>query len=329
MRMTNSKKVKSTNTKGIKFLFPFIIGVLLAVVGIGLYFIQSGKLVYISQKNTTKTHHTPLKKQDKILKNTSKNNLLQENNNSFVAENSFMIIKNNEEPLLNEEPLVEKESSSKTISRKPKLAIIIDDVSFRSQARKIQGLPYKVTPSFLPPTKSHPDTPSLAKNFSVYMVHLPLEAFEHARPETRTLKKGESFASVDRWISFIKSKFPRASYYNNHTGSKFTSDKDSMDKLFRALKKRHIRFLDSKTTSKSKAKMMSRKYNVKMLKRDVFLDNIQESGYIKKQILQAISVAKKRGSAIAICHPKKVTLQTLKNAKHMFKDVQLVYINEI
>ncbi|MBS9778905.1 MAG: divergent polysaccharide deacetylase family protein, partial [Campylobacteraceae bacterium] len=42
----------------------------------------------------------------------------------------------------------------------------------------------------------------------------------------------------------------------NHTGSKFTSDKDSMDKLFRALKKRHIRFLDSKTTSKSKAKMI-------------------------------------------------------------------------
>jgi len=59
-------------------------------------------------------------------------------------------------------------------SYKPKLVIIIDDVSFRSHVRAIKSLPFKITPSFFPPNKMHPNTPIYAREFKDYMVHVPI-----------------------------------------------------------------------------------------------------------------------------------------------------------
>ena len=53
----------------------------------------------------------------------------------------------------------------------PKLAIIIDDVSFPWQTRSIKEIPYKVTPSFFPPTKGHPETVRLSHEFEFAMIH--------------------------------------------------------------------------------------------------------------------------------------------------------------
>lgn len=211
----------------------------------------------------------------------------------------------------------------------PKLAIIIDDVSFQAQVDKIKKIPYKVTASFLPPTKKHPFTPKLAKTFPFYMVHLPLEAYHHKYPEARTLKKGESYKSIHRWIKQIKRDFPQAKYYNNHTGSKFTSDISSMDRLYRVFKKEGLIFVDSRTTAQTKAPMMAKKYKMPLLARDVFLDNSYKPQDIKKQLLEAVKVAKLQGFSIAICHPHSTTLKVLRNAKPLLKGVKLVYLNEL
>jgi len=56
----------------------------------------------------------------------------------------------------------------------PKLAIIIDDVSFPWQARMMKEIPYKVTPAFFPPTKGHPETIRHSREFPFAMIHLPL-----------------------------------------------------------------------------------------------------------------------------------------------------------
>ncbi len=181
----------------------------------------------------------------------------------------------------------------------------------------------------MPPTKSHPSTPKMAKRFDVYMVHLPMEAFSYAHPEPRTLLVGESFESIDRWITKLHAFFPRAAYFNNHTGSKFTSNAKSMDYLIRSLKSKNIKFLDSKTTPKSKVSQVASRYEYKVLSRDVFLDNIFSEQYIKDQLKQAVELAKKRGHAIAICHPHAITLKVLKGAKPLLKGVKLVYIDAI
>ena len=58
-------------------------------------------------------------------------------------------------------------------SKKPKLAIIIDDMANVSQVRDLKALNLKLNPSFFPPDKNHSETPKLALKFDFYMVHLP------------------------------------------------------------------------------------------------------------------------------------------------------------
>jgi polysaccharide deacetylase 2 family uncharacterized protein YibQ len=51
--------------------------------------------------------------------------------------------------------------------------------------------------------------------------------------------------------------------------------------------------------------------NVPFEARDVFLDNEQTYPYISGQFDELISVAKRHGKAIAICHPNPITVETL------------------
>lgn len=212
---------------------------------------------------------------------------------------------------------------------KPKLAIIIDDVAFSNQINLIKKIPFKVTPSFFPPTKRHPDTVKLAKQFNFAMVHLPMEALNYKSPERDTLMVGDSFFKMKKRIEQIKIWFPHIRYYNNHTGSKFTSDFNSMKKFFKIMKEENLVFVDSRTTADTKAPLLAKKYGFHLLSRDVFIDNNPDKNLIKKQLKLAIKLAKKRGYAIAIGHPHTNTLKVLINAKSLFRDVELVYIKEL
>ena len=216
-----------------------------------------------------------------------------------------------------------------TFSGKPKLAIIIDDVAYAHQTRLIKKIPFKVSPSFFPPTKRHPDTIKLSKNFTFAMIHLPTEALSFGRPEPETLKVGDSTEDMRKRIKQIKKWFPSIKYYNNHTGSKFTSDYIAMDRLIKVMKEEKVIFVDSRTTASTKAPEIFKKHGLKLYSRDIFIDNSIEKKLIKKQLKKAVAIAKKRGYAVAIGHPHENTLKVLINAKHMLKDVELVYLKDL
>ena len=216
-----------------------------------------------------------------------------------------------------------------TYTGKPKLAIIIDDVSFPHHVRAIKKIPYKVTPSFLPPTKRHPNSHKLVKEFKFYMVHLPLEALNHSAVEMDTLLISDSYGRIKNRIHEVKNLFPEAKYYNNHTGSKFTSDYKSMDNLLRVFRNENLNFIDSRTTADTKSAQIAEKYGMSLFERDIFLDNSYDPNAIKKQLQKAVKVAKKKGKAIAICHPHNSTLKVLASAKSMLKDVEVVYVHEL
>lgn len=230
-------------------------------------------------------------------------------------------------------PKIEKDIEDKTIPlkkiKKPKLVIIIDDVSFKWQVNKIKAIPFKITPSFFPPSKRHPNTPIYAKTFSHYMIHLPFEAIHFSRPESNTLHIKDSYQTILKRIEYVKNLFPKAKFINNHTGSTFTSNKEAMIKLFRALKNENLGFVDSKTTPYSKSKEAQKVYNIPLFARNIFLDNKANTQYIQNQLQKAIKIAKKRGYAIAIGHPHPVTLATLKNSKELLKEIEVVYIDEL
>ncbi|RUM62187.1 MAG: divergent polysaccharide deacetylase family protein [Sulfurimonas sp.] len=214
-------------------------------------------------------------------------------------------------------------------SARPKLAIIIDDVSFSRDVRAIKALKIPITMSFLPPSERHPNSAKLARKEPFYMVHLPLEAMHFNSEERYTLRVSDTQKEIASRIENIKKLFPRVAYMNNHTGSKFTADEGAVNRLIFTLRKNNIRFIDSRTTAETKIPKVMQSYGSPYIARDVFLDHESNVSYIKKQIALAVKKAKQHGSAIAIGHPRRETLQALRESKELLDQVQLVRIDTL
>ncbi len=211
----------------------------------------------------------------------------------------------------------------------PKLAIIIDDVTTQYQVNTINKIPYPITMAFLPPTPRHKNSAIIANDVDIHMIHLPLEASSLHLEELNTLHITDSINIIDKRMQELKKLYPNTKYLNNHTGSKFTSNSEAMNKLLSVLKKYNYTFLDSRTTAKTVAKKYAKKYNVKYLSRNIFLDNKRDKNYIQKQLRKAVRTAKKDGIAIAIGHPHSITLKTLTQSKHLLQGLDIVFIDKL
>ena len=217
-----------------------------------------------------------------------------------------------------------------SIKGRAKLVIVIDDVATFEHASMIKSLGLKITPSIFPATKTHPDTPNIARTFEFYMIHLPMQAKHFDSPEIGTLTINESFESMHEKIKKIRKDFPRAKYTNNHTGSRFTSDFDAMDKAYRALIEQGFVFVDSKTIAQTAVARAAKKHNQPYISRDIFLDDDPSASAVRRELVAAVNLAKKRGYAIAIGHPKKNTITVIKESKNnLLKDVDVVYLKDI
>lgn len=211
----------------------------------------------------------------------------------------------------------------------PKLAIIIDDVASYEHINEIKKINLKLTPSLMPASKDFPNTPKIAKNLEFYMIHLPLEALNYNSNSIKTLKTNDSFEEISKEIYKIRKDFPNAKFINNHTGSKFTSNKKAVQKLLDVLDEYGFIFVDSKTISNSKVEEVLKSKNQKYIFRDVFLDNTQNLKDIENELKKAVKISKKKGFAIAIGHPKKQTLKVLNNSGDILKGVEVVYLKDI
>ena len=217
-----------------------------------------------------------------------------------------------------------------SVKGRAKLVLIIDDVATFEHASMVKSIGLRITPSIFPATKTHPDTPSIARSFEFYMIHLPMQAKHFDSPEIGTLTVNESFESMHEKIKKIRKDFPRAKYTNNHTGSRFTSDYDAMDKAYRALIEQGFIFVDSKTIAQTAVARAAKKYNQPYISRDIFLDDDPSASAVRRELIAAVNLAKKRGYAIAIGHPKKNTIAVIKASKNnILKDVEVVYLKDI
>lgn len=226
-------------------------------------------------------------------------------------------------------PVVRAEKVEPDTGVKPMMAIIFDDVSFAHDVRNIKALNLPVTMSFLPPSKRHPDSAALAAKQSYYMVHLPMEAVSFAAEEPLTLHVGDDEAVIEERIRQIKNLFPKVAFVNNHTGSKFTADRDAMEKLLYALDREGITFVDSRTTDKTAVPALMKTLHRPYISRDVFLDHDPDVESVKKQVRRAVKIAKKYGSVVVIGHPHKQTLQGLAESKDVLESVKLVRIDTL
>ena len=318
VKKSKTKKVDTTNR-----ILKYFIWILLIVV---LALILFSAKEYFNMLNKNQEKHI------------TKAPLISEKTTKDITKKLKEVLKNNKDKYITPNHEVDDKASPpkkivkrevKVVSNKPKLAIIIDDVCTRTQVRKIHNLGIKVNMSFLPPSSARPNSAKLASKERFYMVHLPMEAMHFNAEEPLTLKVHDSKNTIEKRIKELKRLFPKVKYINNHTGSKFTANEQAMNRLIYVLNKEDIFFIDSRTTGRTKVPKVMKNYGLKYMARDVFLDNRQDKKYIQKQIKKAIKVAKRHGSAIAICHPHSTTLKTLKESKYLFKDVELVLIDKL
>lgn len=212
-------------------------------------------------------------------------------------------------------------------SQKPKLVIIIDDIANKKQLDDVLNLGLNLTPSIFP-TKN-PQMLNAVGKLDFFMVHLPLEAHKYS-DELDTIKLNDSKERVENKINEIKQNMPKTAYINNHTGSKYTENKEKTKELLKVLDSHLITFVDSRTTPNTTLNDIAKEQNRLILYRDVFIDNKLDSTSLNAQLKEGVKIAKDRGYAILIAHPHKESLDALKKAKSgILKEVDIIYLNEL
>lgn len=215
-------------------------------------------------------------------------------------------------------------------SHKPRLVLIIDDVSKQKQLNAIKATGLKLTPSIFPPSELSMTSHHLARGLKHYMIHLPMESgSKQFNTQYKTLLTSFTKKQVQERVHELRQLFPTARYINNHTGSVYTNSYDAMHTLYRALRKEGFVFIDSRTVGSSKVRKIAHAFGDAYVARDIFIDNIHTIPYIHGQLQKAVKMAKKKGYAIAIGHPHPITLQALASSNEILKDVELVYIDRI
>jgi polysaccharide deacetylase 2 family uncharacterized protein YibQ len=196
-----------------------------------------------------------------------------------------------------------------------RLAIIIDDMgSSVSEARSLTAIGVPLTFSVIPGLRNYREVALFAESQGIEtMVHIPMQSkgWPGRRLEANGLLVSMGDAELRERVARFLSDIPGAVGANNHMGSELTEREDKMRSVLETLKSKNLFFVDSVTSNHTTGLRLARELGVKSGRRQVFLDNEQERGYILGQLGQAVNLAKKTGSAIAICHPHPETIATL------------------
>jgi uncharacterized protein len=213
------------------------------------------------------------------------------------------------------------------------IAIVLDDWGYNaSNLPIIEQIPYPITLSVLP---NLPYSVKVAdalheKGFEI-ILHLPMEPQQKMNLEKNTILTTMDSQTIKSIIDHNVSTFPYLRGISNHMGSRATEDNRTMQVIMSALKDKNLYFLDSFVTSGSVAESEAFRSGVSFVKRDIFLDNQADAGYIRQQIGKLMARAKQHGYAVGIGHDRKLTLEVLQQsmpeiAKEGYK---FVYLSEM
>ncbi len=216
----------------------------------------------------------------------------------------------------------------------PRLAIILDDLgSDRAAAQAIFAMPYPLTISVLP---NHEHSREIAEEASQrgyqVMLHLPMQSVANEAPEKEELRPGMTSLQVQALLDEMLGSIPGAVGVNNHQGSQATSDPALMRELMPTLREKNLFYVDSRTTAATVAFDAAKEAGVPAAFRNVpFLDDVQETAAIQKQLQLALRGAKEKKTAIAIGHPHATTLAALRKFLPTVRanGVQLVFASDL
>ena len=197
----------------------------------------------------------------------------------------------------------------------PQLAIVVDDFGY-DPVRDAEWLdfPERITVSVLPHGPSSKSFAASARTHGFGVIlHVPMEP-EGAvadRTEPFLLRRGMTPDEIADRFARMAADVPQANGASNHMGSAFTSDPAAMAAFARALKGKGFFFIDSVTSAGTVGFIVMEKAGVPAMRRDIFLDDDGRPEEMRRQWAAAISLAKERGQAILLCHPRRETRKAL------------------
>ncbi|AMK29013.1 divergent polysaccharide deacetylase family protein [Pseudomonas mosselii] len=189
------------------------------------------------------------------------------------------------------------------------MSIIIDDLGQSSERdSRTLALPGPVTMAIMPDTPHATDFARQAhKAGKTVILHMPMD------PATGPYAwhPGTPIDELGRRLDAALAKVPYVTGINNHMGSRMTAQREPMHWLMEELQRRHLFFVDSRTSAATVAAAEAQAAGLAHVSRDVFLDDVRTVESISKQLQQGIALARRQGSAVLIGHPYPQTLEVL------------------
>ncbi len=210
------------------------------------------------------------------------------------------------------------------------VAIIVDDMgSSMQEVTALLAINLPITFSVIPGLARAGAVATAAhRSGREVMAHMPMEpkGYPRQRLEKNGLLVSLSDSEIEERVVGYLQEIPFAVGANNHMGSRFTEYETKMQPVLKVLKERDLFFIDSMTSPASVGYRLARNMGLRAGTRLVFLDNVQRVDAIKAQLDQVAAIARKKGGAIAICHPHRTTIQALTEMMPEFKKSGITFV---
>lgn len=220
------------------------------------------------------------------------------------------------------------------IQGSPKIAIIIDDMGMdRKRSTILAQMHDKLTLAFLPYAPNLEGLTSLAhQNGHELMIHMPMQAMDsRLNLGPIALREGMNEREINEQLDQAFQSFEGYVGLNNHMGSQLTQNPDAMRILMQRLKEEGLYFVDSVTIGGSVAASIAQEYGLPTARRDIFLDHTNSIESVRAALQGLEDVARRQGYAIAIGHPRAVTIQALQEWMPVAKErgYEFVYVSTL
>ncbi|KDC49657.1 hypothetical protein TW82_08555 [Pseudoalteromonas fuliginea] len=195
------------------------------------------------------------------------------------------------------------------------IAIVIDDIGYHQRDLEFLTLPGQLSYSILPHTPYSQAFASLASQSNKeLLLHVPMQALNGKKLGPGALTLSMSKEQLQQTLGTALASLPQVKGVNNHMGSALTQHSQAMKWTMEVLKKRHLYFLDSRTTDLSQAQNAANFLGVANISRQVFLDNIITPEQLQLRFDELKQQATDHNFAIAIAHPYPETIDFLREA---------------
>lgn len=214
-------------------------------------------------------------------------------------------------------------------ANKAYMSIIIDDLGQSTERdSRTLALPGPVTMAIMPDTPHASEFARQAhKAGKTVILHMPMD------PATGPYAWHPDIAlpELARRLDAALAKVPYAAGINNHMGSRMTAQRGAMTWLMGELQRRHLFFVDSRTSAATVAAAEAQAQALGHVSRDVFLDDVRTTEAITTQLQQGVALAHRQGSAVLIGHPYPQTLQVLEQQMPRLKSqgIELIALSQM